>query len=210
MNVKTLPGRSDKAVLYCIRYLRVSTVRQTHTDADVVEDGNSIDTQRKACMANEKRLGLVCIAEYIEPGTSAQSIAKRKEFKKVLRRLNENRDATVLSIYMRSRAFRDYIEAGTTERDLGAIGVKMVSAKEEFGDDLNGQFMKAMTDVMNWYEARRNGIDVKEKMTNKAMNGGTPSMAKLGYLNATIEQDFRRINTVVVDESAQAAHHCRL
>src|SRR5882724_4579847 len=100
MSRKSLPsGTTAAAVQYCIRYLRVSTPRQTHTDADVVEDGNSIDTQRKACIANEKRLGLICIAEYIEPGTSAQSITKRKEFRKVLQRLTVARDATYLSIY---------------------------------------------------------------------------------------------------------------
>ena len=203
MNTKPRPGQAVEGVRYCIRYLRVSTVRQTHTDADILEDGNSIDTQRKTCMANEKRLGLICIAEYIEPGTSAQSIKKRKEFKKVLKRLNEDRDAQVLSIYMRSRAFRDYIEAGQTERELEAIGVKMVSAKEEFGDDLNGQFMKAMTDVMNWYEAKRNGVDIKEKMANKVKNGGTPSLTRLGYRNVTIEQDFKHINTVRIDEERQ-------
>lgn len=200
MNPKTPPSPAEEVARYCIRYLRVSTPRQTHTDADVVEDGNSIDTQRKTCIANEQRLGLICIAEYVEPGTSAQTITKRKEFKKVLKRFNEERDAAYLSIYMRSRAFRDYIEAGQTERELNAIGVKMVSAKEDFGEDLNGQLMKAMTDVMNWYEAKRNGVDIKEKMANKVMNGGTLGKAKLGYLNVTVERDFRRINTVVVDE----------
>src|SRR5258706_273534 len=129
---KPLAAKGD--VGFCIRYLRVSSSRQTHTDADLVEDGNSIDTQRKFCIANEQRLGLVCIAEYIEPGTSAQSITKRKEFKKVLRRFREQRDATFLSIYMRSRAFRDYLEAGQTERELAALGTKMVSAKEDFGE----------------------------------------------------------------------------
>lgn len=155
------------------------------TDADVVEDGNSIDTQRKACQEREKTLGLVCVGEYIEPGNSAQSIDKRPEFKAMLARIMEQRDAEYVIVYMRSRAFRNALDAMMTKYQLKQIGIKLISAKEDFGEGIYADAMEALADVFNEVEVRRNGEDIRIKMANKVMNGGTPSKAKLGYLNVT-------------------------
>src|SRR5579859_3626974 len=88
----TKPHTDDAPVKRSIRYLRVSSKRQLDTDADIDPDGNSIDTQRKVCQAREKALGLVNVGEYVEPGTSAQTVEKRPVFKAMLRRLVEQRD----------------------------------------------------------------------------------------------------------------------
>jgi site-specific DNA recombinase len=200
MKTEDSAGRSvEDASTCCIRYLRVSDPRQTYTDADVVADGNSIDTQRKACQARERKLGLVCIAEYIEPGNSAQSIEKRKEFRRVLKHFNEKHDAAYLSIYMRSRAFRNHIDAAVTKRQLQQLGVKIISAKEDFGDGIWADAMEAITDVMNEVQVRQNGEDISTKMANKAKNGGTPGAAKLGYVNVTRIIEGKRVNTIAPD-----------
>ena len=200
MNPKTLPRSGDKAVKRCIRYLRVSSKRQMDTDADVVVDGNSIDTQRKACQAREKALGLVCVDEYIEPGNSAQTIAKRPVFRKMMERIVEKRDVEYVIVYMRSRAFRNALDAMMTKYQLKQLGIRLISAKEDFGEGIYADAMEAMADVFNEVEVRRNGEDIKVKMANKVLNGGTPTMAKLGYLNVTVISEGRRINTITIDQ----------
>src|SRR5215469_9254267 len=100
MSTLKLVTPEDEPVKRSIRYLRVSSKRQLDTDADIDPDGNSIDTQRKICQAREKALGLVNVDEYIEPGTSAQSIEKRPVFRKMLKRIIEQRDVDCVIIYM--------------------------------------------------------------------------------------------------------------
>lgn len=202
MNPKSLPRAGDKAVPRALVYLRVSTPRQMHTDADAVADGNSIDTQRKEARAKVKQLGAVVAedGEYIEPGNSAQSIEKRPVFREMLKRIAEKRDVEYVVVYMRSRAFRNALDAMTTKYQLKKLGVKLVSAKEDFGDGIWADAMEAITDVVNEVQVRQNGEDIRIKMANKVMNGGTASRAKLGYLNTTIIHDGMRINTIAVDE----------
>lgn len=188
-----------------VRLLRVSTKAQMDTDADAVQDGNSIDSQRKATIEKEKALGTVNVGEYLEPGYSAQSIDKRPFFKKLLKRIAEERDVDVVVIYMRSRVFRNYIEAAIVKQQLEQLGVRIVSAREEFGEGYMGEAMEAITDVFNWLQVKMSGQDIAVKMGNKAMNGGTLGRAKLGYLNTRITIEGHKVNTITVDP--ERAHY---
>ncbi|MDQ3577496.1 MAG: recombinase family protein [Actinomycetota bacterium] len=182
-------------------YLRVSSKRQTDTDADIDPDGNSIDTQRKTCHAKVRELGGVIVEEYLEPAKSGQTLEKRPVFREMMRRIREDRDVDCVVIYLRSRAFRNYVDAGNTEVTLGKLGVKLVSAspKEQFGEGNMAEAMKAIMDVFNWLQVKQSGDDIKIKMGNKARNGGTIGQAKLGYLNTTVAIDGHKVNTVVPD-----------
>ncbi|WP_329051190.1 recombinase family protein [Amycolatopsis sp. NBC_01488] len=199
MGTTTVKDAVTNPVKRVVLYLRVSSKRQMDTDADLDSDGNSIDTQRKACHDKARQMGAVIIEEYVEPGNSAQTIEKRPVFRDMMRRIHEQRDVDCVLIYMRSRAFRNYIDAGNTEVALGKLGVKLQSAKEEFGDGAMGEAMKAITDVFNWLQVRLSGEDIKVKMANKARNGGTIGRAKLGYLNEKLLIDGHKVNTVVPD-----------
>ena len=182
-----------------VRLLRVSTKAQTDTDADAVQDGNSIDTQRTATVAKELVMGTVNVGEYVEPGYSGQSIEKRPFFRALMKRIVEQRDVDYVVIYMRSRVFRNYIEAAIVKRQLDELGVKIVSAKEEFGEGDMGEAMEAITDVFNWLQVRLSGQDIKTKMANKARNGGTIGKAKVGYLNVTKNVEGHKVNTIERD-----------
>jgi site-specific DNA recombinase len=140
-------GRADTVgVKSSVRLLRVSTKAQTDTDADAVQDGNSLDTQRTRATAKERALGTVNVGEYVEPGYSGQSIEKRPFFRALMKRIVEQRDVDYVVIYMRSRVFRNYIEAAIVKRQLDELGVKIVSAKEEFGEGDMGEAMEAITE----------------------------------------------------------------
>src|SRR5260370_21727699 len=151
------------------------------TDFEVDPEGNSIDTQHKVTNAKERDLGLMNVGEYVEPGNSAQTIDKRPVFREMIARIMKERDVDYVIIYARSRAFRNYIDAGNTKIALAKLRVKLMSAKEDFGDGLMAEAMEAVTDVFNWLQVRMSGEDIKVKMANKARNGGRPGRDKGGH-----------------------------
>ena len=182
-----------------VLYLRVSTPRQLHTASDIDEDGNSIATQRVEAMRKVRELGATIAHEFVEPGQSAQTISKRPEFKKLLRYLEEHPEVKYVVIYMRSRVFRNFTDAAITKRHLLEKGVRLISAKEEFGEGYMADAMEAITDVMNEVQVRMNGEDVRVKMAHKVEQGGSVGRAKLGYLNVRKDYGGRLVNTIDVD-----------
>lgn len=191
----TAAVRTGTAVLH----LRVSTTRQMHTGADVDEDGNSIATQREWAVKKAGEMRAAVVQEFVEPGQSAQTIEKRPQFKKMLRYIDEHPDVKYVILYMRSRVFRNHLDAAMVKRQLRAKGVELVSAKENFGDGYMGDAMEAITDVVNELQVRMSGEDIKIKMAHKVERGGTVGRAKLGYLNARKDFDGRLVNTIDVD-----------
>src|SRR5579859_6843774 len=184
-----------------VLYLRVSTPRQMHTAIDIDPDGNSIATQREACQSKSQTLGAAVQAEFIEPGNSAQSIEKRPVFKELLKYLEEHRgEIDYVIVYMRSRAFRNSIDAAITKRALALLGVRIISCKEDFGVGPVADAMETVSDAFNELQVRQNGEDIKQKLRHKALNGGTISRAKLGYLNIRVEHEGRLFNSIGLDE----------
>ncbi len=195
------PSTVDQAVDgQAVVYLRVSDPRQMLTAIDIDADGNSIATQREACVLRAKRAKAPIAAEFVEPGNSAQSIAKRPVFREMLHYIEEHPEVSYLVIYMRSRAFRNLADAAITKRILASMGVKLISAKEDFGEGYMADAMEAVTDIMNEVQVRQSGEDIRQKMRHKAVNGGTIGRAKLGYINDRKEFDGRLVNTISLDE----------
>ena len=186
-------------VAQAVIYLRVSTPRQLHTAADLDEDGNSIATQRVEALRKVRELNATVAKEFVEPGQSAQTISKRAEFRRLLRYVDEHPQVKYVVIYMRSRVFRNFTDAAITKRALLEKGVRLISAKEEFGEGYMADAMEAITDIMNEVQVRMNGEDVKVKMAHKVEQGGTVGRAKLGYLNVRKDFNGRLVNTIDVD-----------
>ncbi|MGN6483093.1 MAG: recombinase family protein [Thermomicrobiales bacterium] len=182
-----------------VLYLRVSTQRQLHTAIDLDPDGNSIATQREATRKRAKRLKAPIAKEFVEPGHSAQSIAKRPVFRELLHYIEEHPEVGYVVIYMRSRVFRNQTDAAITKRILASMDVKLISAKEEFGEGYMADAMEAITDIMNEVQVRQSGEDIKNKMFHKAKSGGTTGRAKIGYLNVRREVDGHLINAIDID-----------
>jgi site-specific DNA recombinase len=186
-------------VKHAVLYLRVSTSRQMDTAVDIDPDGNSIATQREFGQRRAAGLNAVVDKVFIEPGTSAQTIEKRSVFRELVAYVREHSEVDYVIIYMRSRAFRNFTDAALTKRQLAKLGVKLVSAKEDFGEGYVADAMEGIIDIFNEMEVRRNGEDIKAKMRYKALNGGTVTRAKLGYLNVRAEQDGRLFNSIGLD-----------
>ena len=189
--------RPKQAVLY----LRVSTPRQMFTAADVDPEGNSIATQREACQAKATSLGAAILAEFVEPGNSAQTIEKRPVFRQLLAYLEDHRgEIDYVIVYMRSRAFRNSIDAAVTKRALSLLGIRIISCKEDFGIGPVADAMETVADAFNELQVRQSGEDIRQKMRNKALSGGTVSRAKVGYLNIRAEHEGRLFNSIGLDD----------
>lgn len=189
----------DEAVLY----LRVSDKKQMNTDADYDPEGNSIPTQRRYANTKANDLSVRAIREYVEPGRSATSTAKRPEFQRMMREVKEfkrqGRPIKYVIVYMMSRVFRNVLEELTTKAQLAQLDITLISAKENFGEGYMGEAMQAIMAVFNQLQVQISGDDISTKMENKARNGGTPGKAPLGYLNTRIMIDGREVRVVRLD-----------
>jgi site-specific DNA recombinase len=194
------PATTSPELKHAVLYLRVSTPRQMHTAVDIDPEGNSIATQREFGQRRALSISAAVEKEFIEPGNSAQSIEKRPVFRELLRYIADHPEIDFVIIYMRSRAFRNFTDAAVTKRQLAKLGVKLISAKENFGEGYVADAMEGIIDIFNEMEVRRNGEDIKAKLHHKRLNGGTTNRAKLGYLNIRAEQDGKLFNTIGLDE----------
>lgn len=122
-------ARPKRAVVY----LRVSTPRQMDTAIDVDAEGNSIATQREACLGKAHNLQASIVREFVEPGNSAKDIEHRPVFKTMLAFLTDRQKIDYLIVYMHSRAFRNLTDAALTKRQLEKHGIRLVSTKEDYG-----------------------------------------------------------------------------
>ncbi len=185
----------EKAVLL----LRVSTKKQLETAIDIDPDGLSIATQRDHGTAKASAMGVEVATEFVEPGYSAKTIDKRPVFRDLLRYLADHPAVRYVIVYMRSRAFRNRFDAAIVESQLNKMGVRLISAKEDFGEGPHAVAMEGMLDVMNHLMNTLQGLDIQEKMRTKALNGGTLGIAKVGYVNTRVEYEGKQINTIALD-----------
>ena len=189
----------DEAVLY----LRVSDKKQMNTDADYDPEGNSIPTQRRYANTKAGDLGVQVLREYVEPGRSATSTAKRPEFQRMMREVKEfkrrGRPVKYVIVYMMSRVFRNVLEELTTKAQLAQLDITLISAKENFGEGYMGEAMQAIMAVFNQLQVQISGDDISTKMENKARNGGTPGKAPLGYLNTRTLLEGREVRVIRPD-----------
>lgn len=198
-DAKALESQREAGTGSAVLYLRVSTQRQMMTAIDLDPDGNSIATQRESTINRAKRLKVPVIKEFVEPGQSAQSISNRPVFRELLHYVENTPEVEYVIIYMRSRVFRNQTDAAITKRILDSMGVKLISAKEEFGEGYMADAMEAITDIMNEVQVRQSGEDIKNKMYHKAKNGGTVGRARVGYLNVRKDVDGHLVNSIDID-----------
>lgn len=179
-------------------YLRVSSPGQTRTSYDPL--GQSIPSQRTACLGKADSLGLVVIDQYVEPGKSALSIEKRPAFRRMLARIAAQRDVDYVIVYKFSRAARNQWEDAILGVALAKLGVKLISVTEPIDDSAAGKAMRGMIAVFNEFSSNSSGEDIRYKMAEKAKRGGTLGRAPIGYLNHIDRSEGREVRTIVIDE----------
>jgi site-specific DNA recombinase len=180
-----------------VLYLRVSTTSQVHTDYD--PEGISIPAQRVACERKAEQMGLTVVGEYVEPGRSATTIAKRPVFQQMLERIKHDRDVDYVIVYNLSRLNRNRVDDAHVLVLMRSLKVTLISALENIDETPAGQLMHGILAAFNEYRSNSDGADISYKMGQKAKNGGTLGRAKFGYLNVREMIDNHEIRTVAVD-----------
>jgi site-specific DNA recombinase len=180
-----------------VLYLRVSTTSQVQTDYD--PEGISIPAQRLACQRKAEQMGLTVVGEYVEPGRSATTIAKRPVFQQMLTRIKQDRDVDYVIVYNLSRLNRNRVDDAQVLMLMRSLKVTLISAQENIDETPAGQLMHGILAAFNEYRSNADGADISYKMGQKAKNGGTLGRAKLGYLNVRDQVDGHEIRTVAVD-----------
>ena len=182
-----------------VSYLRVSTTKQMYTAVDIDPDGNSISTQREFAERKATGYNVPIEKEFIEPGQSAKTLLDRPVFQELLEYLKANAHIKYVIVYMRSRAFRNHFDAAIVGHQLTKLGVRLISAKEDFGEGPHAVAMEGVIDVMNGYQNTVQGLDISSKMHRKAVHGGTLGPARVGYLNVRETFEGKQINSIALD-----------
>lgn len=180
-----------------VLYLRVSTKNQVDTDYD--PEGISLPAQRRACEHKAAQLGVRIIDEYIEPGRSATTVAKRLKCQEMVSRIRIERDVDYVIVYKLSRLHRNQIENALVADQLQRLDVELVSATEAIDGTRNGQLLQGILAAINQFRSAEDGADIRDKMAYKAQHGGTVTRAKIGYVNFTDIFEDRRVNAVAID-----------
>ncbi|MCO1579160.1 recombinase family protein [Crossiella sp. SN42] len=181
-----------------LAYYRVSDRSQVDTDYD--PEGNSLPTQRKTVRELAESLNITLVEEYVEPGKSALPLDQRPKFAQMVKRIIEHRDIKYVLVYSLSRLARNRYEDAIVGLTLERLGVTVISVKEHLhGNDPATRAMRGMLAVFNQFQVESSGEDIKTKLANKASNGGTPGLAKIGYVNIAIQFEGRKVNTVELD-----------
>ncbi|MGH3783316.1 MAG: recombinase family protein [Pseudonocardiaceae bacterium] len=186
-------ARSD-----AVGYLRVSSLGQVETDFN--PEGISLPAQRKAITTRSKELGAVIVHEFTDPGKSAKTIEHRDAFREMIAYLKTNSNIRYVIVYALSRFARNRYDDAVMMMTLDKLGVTLISATEKNLDaSPAGRAMHGMIAVFNEYQVLVSGEDIKYKMGQKAKNGGTLGIAKIGYKNVRINYEGREVRTIDVD-----------
>ena len=193
MKQQSADTRSD-----AVSYLRVSSLGQVETDFD--PEGISLPAQRKAIAARAKELGAIIVSEFTDPGKSAKSIEHRDAFREMIAYLTAHRNVRYVIVYALSRFARNRYDDAIMMMTLEKLGVTLISTTEKNLDESPaGRAMHGMIAVFNEYQVLVSGEDIKYKMGQKAKNGGTLGVAKIGYKNIRITYEGREVRTIDID-----------
>ena len=161
------PKVANKAVLY----LRYSSESQTE---------NSIEGQRRECMAFAKMKDITVLGEYVDRAISGTT-DKRPDFQRMVRDSEGGLFGNVI-VWKRDRFSRDMFDALKYERALAENGVKVLSATEANLDTPEGTFMKSCNLGYNQFYSEELSVKVKRGQRENVINGRTlGGYLPLGY-----------------------------
>ena len=179
-----------------VSYLRVSTKEQAEKGGK--EEGFSIPAQREANQHKAAQLGAVVIEEFVDAGESAKK-ADRPALQRMIRYVKEHKVAYCI-VHKVDRLARNRADDVAIHFALQEAGVMLVSATENIDETPSGMLLHGIMSTIAEFYSRNLATEVVKGMTQKAMGGGTPSKAPVGYLN-TLERDElgRELRSIALD-----------
>lgn len=144
-----------------------------------MQNDASIEQQIAECEAYASQHNLRIIGTYADRALSGRS-DKRPEFQKMLRAA-ESRKFQIVLAYKSNRISRNMLHALAYEDKLSRFGIRVVYAKEEFGDNAAGRFaLRTMMNVNQFYSENM-AEDIRRGLMDSASQCKVVSTMSLGY-----------------------------
>lgn len=183
-------------LLPAFSYIRVSTKEQAERDGD--PEGYSIPAQRTANIRKAETIGAVVIKEFVERGESAKS-ANRPELQRMLA-LAKELHPTFVIVHKVDRLARNRVDDVEINLALRKAGASLVSATENIDETPSGMLLHGIMSTIAEFYSQNLATEVIKGMNQKALTGGTPNKAPLGYRNTgVLSPEGREVRTVIVD-----------
>lgn len=181
---------------FAVSYLRVSTKEQAEKGG--TEEGYSIPAQREANARKAAELGAVIVEEFVDAGESARK-ADRPDLKRMLEFVKNN-PVSYCIVHKVDRLARNRLDDSEIHFMLRAAGVMLVSVSENIDETPSGMLVHGIMSSIAEFYSYNLAQEVVKGMTQKAITGGTPGRAPVGYRNVVqTNSDYRTVRTVIVD-----------
>ncbi|MFT4289494.1 recombinase family protein [Nocardioides sp.] len=182
--------------LRAVSYLRVSTNRQAQVGGE--PEGLSIPAQREACRRRAMEMGALVAAEFVERGRSGRSL-ERPELKRMLDYI-ESSPVNFVIVHKIDRLARNRADDAALTNQILATGAHLVSTTEAISSSPSGRLLHGIMASIAEFYSQNLATEVMKGMRQKAIQGGTPGRAPLGYLNQQFrDHDGREVRTIVID-----------
>ena len=180
-----------------VSYLRVSTREQAERGGE--REGFSIPAQRQANRRTAHGLGAWVVKEFIDAGESARSAA-RPALTEMLEWIRANR-VDIVIVHKLDRLARNRVDDVQITQAITDAGARLVSSTEAIDESPSGRLVHGIMASIAEFYSRNLATEVSKGLRQKAMNGGTPNRAPVGYRNVrTSDAQGCEARTVEVDE----------
>lgn len=139
----------------------------------------SIEQQVNECNAYAKANGIKIIEIYADTARSGRS-DRRPQFQRLKNDAKKGTFGVILS-YKSNRIARNMLNAMNFENEMDKLGIEVLYAKEEFGNNAAGRFaLRTMMNV-NQFFSENMGEDIKRNQADNALNCRANGPASYGY-----------------------------
>ena len=143
----------------------------------------SIEQQVAECRAFAASNGITIIGVYSDEARSAKAKGRsdrRPDFQRLRRDVEKGKFSIILA-YKSNRIYRDMLHALVFEEEVSKYGVKILYAKEEFGNNAAGRFaLRSMMNV-NQFHSENMAEDIRRNQADNARNCKSNGPAPYGY-----------------------------
>lgn len=143
------------------------------------QDEESIEQQVAECTAYARAHGYKVIDIYADSAISGRS-DRRPQFQRLKRDAEKGKFTAVIA-YKSSRIARNIMNALTFEFELQQKNIVLHYAKEDFGNDAAGKFMKNIMMATNQFHSDNMGEDIKRAQKHNALQCRANGRASYGY-----------------------------
>ncbi|WP_158609461.1 recombinase family protein [Kocuria soli] len=176
-------------------YVRVSTLDQARRGSE--PEGLSIPAQREANRRRALDMGALVVAEFVERGRSGRSL-ERPELRRMLEYI-QDRPVDFVIVHKIDRLARNRADDAAITRTIQNTGAYLVSTTEAISTTPSGRLLHGIMASIAEFYSQNLATEVTKGMRQKAIHGGTPGRAPLGYLNERRFDDGREVRTITID-----------